>query len=251
MRRCLLVLLNLVLLTLFSLPVLAAEKFTIVTDPWPPYVYSEQGKPVGTDVEVSISILKRLGIDAHIELLPWKRSLALVERKEADAILAASRTAERDEFLFFPNEAVSTGVTVFFQRADQTLQTIDLENPSKLKVGTINGYSYCTELDNSRLIKQSSRVASLEQNFNKLLLGRIDLLVEVGAVGLYSAKSMGISDRIKMIPNARYCAGGNYLAFSKKAGYDDLAKRFGDELARFKKTAEYQAIIGKYGLRSY
>lgn len=80
-RRCLFVLLNLVLLTFFSLPTLAVEKFTIVTDPWPPYAYSEQGKPVGTDVEVSISILEKLGIDADIELLPWKRSLALVERK--------------------------------------------------------------------------------------------------------------------------------------------------------------------------
>lgn len=220
----------------------------IVSDPWPPYVYEEDNKVVGTDAEITTAVLTQMGLKSNISLLPWKRCLGMVKTLKADAILAASITEERKDFLFFPSEPVSTGITVFFKKTSNPLNSINLDNPANLRTGAILGYNYCDTLDNSRLIESASRVATLEQNFKKLLLGRLDLVAEVESVGFFKAKEMNISDQLEIVANARYCAGGNYLAFAKKPAYDELAEKFSVELEKFKSTTTYQKILQKYGL---
>ena len=38
----------------------ANEPFSIVTDPWPPYVYLEEGKAVGIDVDITLAVLNKM-----------------------------------------------------------------------------------------------------------------------------------------------------------------------------------------------
>ena len=54
------------------------EKLRIVTEPWAPYVYVENGQPRGLDYETTAIIFQRLGIDVEWEFLPWKRCLAML-----------------------------------------------------------------------------------------------------------------------------------------------------------------------------
>ena len=227
----------------------ANEALDIVTDLWPPYAYENNNKVVGTDVDVALAVFQKLGVTAKIRLLPWKRCLGLVKNQGADAILAASITEERKEFLYFPSEPISEGVTVFFKKTQNPISSIGLNNNRNLSVGAILGYEYCDELDNSRLLDNASRVLTLEQSFNMLLLGRIDLAVGAELVGFHKAQEMGISDQLTIVGSERYCAGGNYLAFAKKSGYEELALRFSEELTKFKTTDEYKQILGKYGKR--
>ncbi|TNC83081.1 MAG: hypothetical protein C9356_01140 [Oleiphilus sp.] len=224
----------------------AQQSIRIVTAPWAPYAYVENGKVTGTDVDISLAVLKQLGVEASIEMLPWKRALALVKQQEADAVLDASISPERQQFMYFPNEPVSIGTTVFFKRKSNSITSLDLDNASGLSVGAMLGYKYCEELDRSDLIKRASRVATLEQNFKKLLLNRVDLVVEVDAVGLYKIGEMGISNEISIVGNTHYCAGGNYLAFAKTPALKTLAGEFSTALEKFKKTAEYRQILSKY-----
>lgn len=237
-----------ILLSLFNVNCVAAEPaLDIVTDPWPPYAYEENGKVVGTDVEITLAVLERLGVKASIRLLPWKRCLGLIKTQQADAILAASITAEREAFMYFPAEPVSTGVTVFFKDALAPDPEIDLDNKKGLKLGAMLGYKYCQSLDNSRLVKAASRVATMEQNMNMLLLGRVDLVVASESVGSFKAMEMNISDKVSIVAGHRYCEGGNYLAFAKKEGFDALAVRFADALHEFKGSQAYRSILKKYG----
>lgn len=233
---------------LFSInSVWADDVIDIVTDPWPPYAYEKNNKVVGTDVDVTLAVFQKLGIEANVRLLPWKRCLSLVKSQKADAILAASITEERKEFLYFPSEPVSIGTTVFFKKATNPISSIDLDNPNNLSVGALLGYKYCDELDNSRLFENTERVSTFEQSFNMLLLGRIDLAVGVDLVGFHKAWEMGISDQLTIVGSENYCSGGNYLAFAKKNGFDELAVRFSEELKKFKTTDEYKQILSKYG----
>jgi polar amino acid transport system substrate-binding protein len=226
----------------------AENTFRIVTDPWPPYAYMENNRTVGIDVDIALAVLDQMGIKSTIEMLPWKRCLASVENKTADAILSASVTEERKHFLYFPSIPVSKGETVFFQRKPRNIITTSLDDLDGLKVGAMLGYKYCEELDESSLLSGAARVATLEQSFNMLMNDRIDILVEVDAVGIYKAKEMGIIDKISMVSNSRYCSTGNHLAFSKKPGNEAIAERFGIELIKFKATNEYIDILAKYGM---
>jgi len=226
----------------------AKNSFRIVTDQWPPYVYLENDKVVGIDVEIALAVLKRIGIKGNINLLPWKRSLTLVKNLEADAILSAAITNDRKQFLNFPLEPISRGATVFFQRKPRNIIADGLDDLDGLKVGAMLGYKYCDELDRSPVLLSASRVASLDQSFNMLMSDRIDVVVESDAVGMYKIKEMGLLDKISIVNNSSYCSVGNFLAFAKKPGSKVLAENFSAELIKFKTTDEYKEILTKYGM---
>ena len=57
-------LLTILLLSCMSL-LARAEQLRIVTDPWAPYVYEENGQPKGIDYEVTAEVFKRLGVDVR------------------------------------------------------------------------------------------------------------------------------------------------------------------------------------------
>lgn len=225
----------------------ADESLIIVTDPWPPYAYLEEGKATGIDVDIALSVLSQLGMEAIIEIMPWKRSLLHVKAKKADAILSASVTNSRKNFLHFPVEPISSGTTVFFIRSKDEVEIGGLRSLEDLNVVAMLGYKYCPELDSTNLLLSAARVTTLEQSFNMLINERVDLVVAVDAVGLYKAQEMGISDDVKILKSSRFCTVENHLAFAKKSGYDLKAKKFSDALIQFKKTLEYNKILKKYG----
>lgn len=226
----------------------AAEPLLIVTDPWPPYTIDDNGTATGIDVEITQAVFQQLGVDVNIVFYPWKRCLVMVKYKEADAILSASITPERKEFLCFPEEPTSEGITVFFIKEGRKIPFKTLNDLRGLRIGVITGYSYCEELDQAPFIQHAEPVASLTQNFKKLLADRLDVVIEGDKVGYFTAKEMGILDQIDVIPNAAYCYGGNYLAFSKKPGGEKLSSRFSKALKAFKTTDAYKNILKKYGI---
>ncbi|MDX1693116.1 MAG: transporter substrate-binding domain-containing protein [Ketobacteraceae bacterium] len=224
----------------------AGQTIDIVTDSWAPYAFEKDNRVVGSDVDIVREVFRKMGINANIRLLPWKRCINQVKSLQADAILAISVTEERKAFLHYPEEPVSEGVTVFFKKAGSDIRSVNIDNPENLDVGAMLGYHYCEELDDSRLIKNATRVPTLEQLLSMLALGRIDLAVEVELVGMYKARAMGLSDKLSIVADTEYCQGGNYLAFAKKPGYEELATRFAEELKKFKTTDAYQQIIKTY-----
>lgn len=239
----------LILMTCFFSEVFAKEdSLTIVTDSWPPYVIFENDTVSGTDVEITRAVFKNMNIPINIEVMPWKRCVELIKRKKVDAILGISLSEERNAFLHYPNSPISTGTTVFFTRKDPDFSFVNLNQLKDKRAGTILGYRYCETLDNADLIKQAESVSRLEQNFNKLLKGRLDLVVEVDSVGFYTAQKMGISKQISMLADARFCVGGNYLAFSKKQEFEKVAVQFNTALEAFKLTEDYRLILQRYGV---
>lgn len=236
-----------IFILLYATGIWAEEPLVIVTDPWPPYTVEIDGDIRGTDVEITQAVFRQLGIPVNIQFYPWKRCLMMVETQKADAILDASITPERQAFLYFPDEPVSEGITVFFIKKGRTIPFTALDDLNGLRVGAGLGYSYCDDIDQASFMEHAERVPTLEQNFKKLLADRLDVVVEVDAVGYFTAKQMGILDQITIIPHASYCQGGNYLAFSKKSGHDQLASQFSTALQAFKLTDEYTHILQTYG----
>ena len=237
----------LAVILLYAVGLWAEDPLLIVTAPWPPYAIDSDRNISGIDVEITQAVFQELGMSVNIRMYPWKRCLLMIENQNADAILDVSITPERQEYMYFPKEPISEGTTVFFIKADSTIPFTNLEDLNTLRVGTVLGYSYCDDIDQLPFMVRSERVSSLEQNFKKLMAGRLDVVVEVDAVGYYVANQMGISAHIDIIPQALYCQGGNYLAFSHKQDYDQLAIQFSQALEKFKTTDEYKNILKAYG----
>ena len=91
-----------------------AEQLRIVSDPWAPYVYEENGEAKGIDYEVTAEIFRRLGVDVRWEFMPWKRCMLMIEQGLADGVIDIFQNELRSSQLYYPSEPLSVVEFVLF-----------------------------------------------------------------------------------------------------------------------------------------
>lgn len=222
-----------------------AERLRIVTDPWAPYVYEEDGQVKGIDYEVTAEVFKRLGVEVDWQLMPWRRCMLMVDQGLADGVLDIFHSTLRDSQLFYPNEPLSDVEFVLFQANDRRHPVNSLEDLRGLTVGTSAGYDYGTEFLESPLFRREA-APTQEANFGKLQRGRIDLVITDRRVGRFMLARLGLEQQISKLPLI-IRRQSQYLAVRRNAGMDLLAQRFAAELRRFKQEPGYAEIQERYG----
>ncbi|MDR0279164.1 MAG: transporter substrate-binding domain-containing protein [Paucimonas sp.] len=222
-----------------------AEQLRIVTDPWAPYVYEENGEPKGIDYEITAEIFKRLGVDVRWEFMPWKRCMLMLEQGLADGVIDIFQNELRSTQLYYPNEPLSVVEFVLFQANDRPHDIKSLDDLKDLTVGTSAGYDYGAEFMQATAFRREA-APTQEANFGKLQRGRIDLLITDRRVGRYMLAQTGLQDRISELPLV-VSRHKQYLAVRRNAGMDLLAQRFAAELRRFKQEPAYAELQARYG----
>ena len=237
-------LLTVLLLSCMSL-LARAEQLRIVTDPWAPYVYEENGVPKGIDYEVTAEVFRRLGIEVTWEFMPWRRCMLMVDQGLADGVLDIFQTALRSSQLYYPSEPLSEVEFVLFQANARPHAVDSLDDLRGLTVGTSAGYDYGPEFLESPLFRREA-APTQEANFGKLQRGRIDLVVTDRRVGRYMIAQLGLQDQISELPLV-IKRQRQYLAVRRNVGMDLLAQRFAAELRRFKQEPAYAELHARYG----
>ncbi|OIN47504.1 amino acid ABC transporter substrate-binding protein [Pseudomonas azotoformans] len=241
------VILKLLTAALFACLSLAAygEKLRIVTEPWAPYVYEDQGSMRGLDYEATVIVFQRLGVEVEWQFLPWKRCLAMLDQGHADGALDIFHSHERDALLLYPSEPLSEVEFTLFYANERPHPVQSLEDLRGLTVGTSPGYLYGAAFSNSTLFNREP-APSHEANFGKLMLGRIDLVITDRRVGQHVIKALGLEGKVSQAP-AVVSRQPQFLAVRRGAGMDLLVQRFAAELKRFKQEPAYSALSAKYG----
>lgn len=241
------VILKLLTAALFTCLSLAAygEKLRIVTEPWAPYAYDDNGTMRGLDYETTVIVFQRLGVEVQWQFLPWKRCLAMLDQGHADGALDILHSQERDALLLYPSESLSDVEFVLFYANERPHPVEGLEELRGLTVGTSPGYLYDAEFSDSTLFNHEP-APSHEANFGKLMLGRIDLVITDRRVGQHAIKALGLEGKVSQAP-AVVSRQPQFLAVRRGAGMDLLVQRFAAELKRFKQEPAYSALSAKYG----
>jgi len=221
------------------------EKLRIVTEPWAPYVYEENGNFLGLDYETTAIVFKRLGIEVEWQFLPWKRCLSMLETGQADGALDIFHSDERDATLLYPAEPLSEVEFVMFYANARPYPFRTLDDLKGLTIGTSPGYLYSKDFSESPLFTREP-APTHEANFGKLVRGRIDLLITDRRVGQHLLDQLGIRNKITENP-AVISHQSQFLAVRKNAGMDLLVQRFGAELKRFKREPAYAELSARYG----
>ncbi|VVN46659.1 hypothetical protein PS862_03551 [Pseudomonas fluorescens] len=221
------------------------EKLRIVTEPWAPYVYEENGKALGLDYETTAIVFKRLGIEVDWQFLPWKRCLSMLEQGQADGALDIFHSDERDATLLYPSEPLSEVEFVMFYANERPYPFRTLEALRGLTIGTSPGYLYSKDFRESSLFTREP-AASHGANFGKLVRGRIDLLITDRRVGQHLLDELNIRDKITENPLV-ISQQSQFLALRRNAGMDLLVQRFSAELKRFKREPAYAELSARYG----
>ncbi|MEL0169729.1 MAG: transporter substrate-binding domain-containing protein [Pseudomonadaceae bacterium] len=225
---------------------LKAEPLMVVSEPWPPYVFLEEGKLRGIDFEVSDKLLRELGYQPQWRMMPWKRAQHEVLSGKADAILDISANPERVTQYHFPAEPLSLSETVLFYRNSHPFPYNTLDNLRGLRIGVSAGYIYANPDFMQASFFQRELAPSIEANLLMLQHGRVDMSVVNRRAGLYTLHRLGLSDQISFNPEP-LSSGPVYLAFQRRPAMAVLAKRFSDALIQFKQTDDYRQLMAQYG----
>jgi len=146
----------------------------ILTEEYPPFSHSKEGRLTGSSVEVVREILRRLNQPDRIEILPWARAYNLLKTKPNVVLFSTTRTKEREDLFHWvgPLCIVRNG---FYQKKGSNIRIDSLKDAKS--VGSIATYKEdareqmlkswgFTNLDSSK---------SALSNLKKLMSGRVDL----------------------------------------------------------------------------
>lgn len=222
-----------------------AQPLKVCTNEWPPYTLLEDGQVRGIDADLLQLALSNLGVSYEITLEPWRRCLRKMADGKLDILLDAFYSDERAKTMIFPSEPMAESAMVLFHARTRPHNIRSVDDLKGLRVGTEPGYAYSHEAfaTGTHFVREDA--PTLDANIGKLMLGRIDLVITDRAVGLFTAKNLGVQDEIAYSPQPLY-SDHVYAAFSRRSEAAALVPSFERELRRLKQSPEYTAILQRY-----
>lgn len=217
-----------------SIPAFAGQEVHFVADQFPPYYYEKNGQQLGLFCDLIALTFKKMNTPVKISFTPWKRALVMAKNNITDGIMGILKTKERQEWLIYADEPISTTQIVIFYRNGEDFKYKDIESLSGKHVGVIRGYYYGSAFMQSNLFAREE-VDSLNLNFRKLLAGRVDLVAAFKSVGLHVLDKMGLSGKISFSPVPVFQS-DLYLTFTQKEKHKILARKFSEALREIKKS---------------
>ena len=162
------------ILVIFIPQPLPAEKLTILTENLPPLNYVENGKLVGSSVEIVEEIQRRVGSVEPIQVYPWARAYKMALEEENVILFGMTYTEDRSD-LFKWVGPLAAKRDILLARKDAPFSIAGLEDAKKVgRIGTLRD-----DIRGQLLEKQGftnlEPVSDEQQNARKLALGRIDL----------------------------------------------------------------------------
>ena len=228
---------------------------TIATLEYPPWT-GEKLKHDGFVNHVITESFQLMGYTAAYTYLPWKRGLAETRDGKYSALSYVYLSKERGKEFYLSDPISEEKIVLFHLKSNPIRDWTTLDDLKNYKFGATRGYTYTKEFweaaESKRL--EVDETDSDEQNFKKLLAGRIDIFPS-GLVNGYSILKKefdaGTSDLITFHPKPLSQTTG-HLAFSRsRKDSENLLRVFNQGLAELKKRGLYDKfredlLAGKY-----
>jgi len=201
----------------------------------------------GIDMEIAVKVLSNLGVKTKIQLVPFKRALAMLESGDADLTTTLSFREDRDAYLLWSAPYRTDTAYVFYTPKNSTFVPKNLAELSKHKLGLITGFAYPDALGK---IPDLIRVEApdTEKLVTMLLGGRFEVMIVNSIVGKYELTSTGKRNEVQQLgfELRGTDAKGTVMGFSKKKNLGALVVAFNAELKKMKADGSLDKIEGKY-----
>lgn len=173
-------------------------EFEILTEPFYPYQFKEDGTIKGVSVDLLLLMLKRAGSSQgrdDITMLPWARGYFMAQVRENSLLFSTTRTPEREDLFKWVGPIFKN--TMFLIAKKQ--KHIKITHPEELRdytIGTVRddvGELYLKALGVS--ISQFTRNNTNTGNIRMLDLGRVQLVAQSWNLFAQEARSIGLHPR--------------------------------------------------------
>ena len=229
----------------------SAEPLRLAGDDWCPYICPDNPDKPGYLLEALSRILSQA---PAFEPLPWPRALQMAREGLVDGVVGAY--PEESENLVIGQEPIGWVTMRFYTRTDSPWH---YQGPASLddqSIGLAQGYSYGAELDawrDSHLddheqVQVLSGERVLERNIQKLLLGRISVLLEDSQIVEHYLQRHRLSGQIRA---AGQLADKRPMYVALNPRLESVRERLDeldDGLREFRRSEQWKPLMQGYGV---
>ena len=237
-----------VLLTLaLAAPAVPWRGFTVLTEEFPPYNFTQDGTVRGISTDILVKTLLAAGFPAEAErfqVLPWARAYNQTLHNPGALLYSVTRTPER-ESLFKWVGPIAPNRNVLIARKDRRLVLKSLKDAHRLRVGAIR-----EDAGEQLLLARGFPAGQIDlasdarTNLLKLDSGRIDLFAYPETVFKWVARQEGRNcDDYETV----FVLHDGYVYFAlNKETPGEIAHALQKALDGLKESGEVQAVIDRY-----
>jgi polar amino acid transport system substrate-binding protein len=232
----------------------AQEKsVAIAADPWCPHTCSAKDVRPGYMIEVARQAFTDRGWRVTYKTAAWSRVMHDVKAGKIDGAVGALRGESAGMTLHA--EPLGRQSNVFVVRADDPWTLQGLVSVKGRVVGSIKDYSYSEEIDDwlaggHTQVQALGGENALGRNLQKLLSGRVDVVVEDEAVLLHTIKAGGLADKVRVA--GRMPGGDLFIAFtSAEHRGARMAEVLDQGIRDMRSSGQLRRILDGYGLKDW
>ncbi len=231
----------------YSTAVLPSQQtILLVTEQWPPFNYSEDGKLKGFSVEVVQQMMILMDYNYPINLLPSMRSTRVLATRPNTLMFSLFKTPEREHQYKWVGPLVETEV-YFYKRKNSKIKADTLDDLKRLnRIGTRHAGIIVERLQELGFTNLDSTATTSMQIYKMLSAGRFDVAISDSDLGvMYNLNKLNIDkNTLEKIPLVIFKS-ELYLAANKNIP-DHEIQRWQSALDTLKNNGDYQRILDKY-----
>lgn len=216
----------------------------ILTEEFPPYNFTKDGKVSGVSTEIVREILKRIDHPDNIKVHSWALAYKLIQKKDNIVLYSTVRSKSREN-LFKWVGPIAINKEVFFSKKGSGILIKSLDDARKVKSIGVHSHDYAELFLKEKGFNNLDIVHDPELNSRKLAAGRIKLWMINEIVGVFLAKEAGVIEKIEKVYEIK--TEELYLAFSRKIP-DAVIEKWQKKLEEIKSDGSYDRILTKYGI---
>jgi len=226
----------------------AEETIRLASGEWPPY-QSEELKYAGVASRIVTEAFALEGIKVEFGYFPWKRSYKLAETGQWDGTFLWFDTPERRE-IFYISDPVMDIQYVFFHLKSYSFDWNTIDDLKGIEIGATAEYDMGKEFQSAEKAGEIKvqRVPTDEQNFKKLLLGRIQIFPCDSEAGYAMIQKNLTPDQIELFthhPKPVKADPHNLLLSKKVERNKRMIELFNKGLKQLKESGKFDQYIAE------
>ena len=225
-----------------------AQSIQVVTEEYPPFNYSEDGKVVGFCTDVVEEILKRAKVEYSIHSYPWAKSYKIAQTQPNVLIYSIGRNVEREPLFKWVDVIARTEVYFFKLKSRVDIKIKTFDDVRKYKIGAVRDDFRAQWLMKQGMLDQLTLVSDDRQNMRNLFERKIDIF-PIGELVAYNiAHQEGRAfNNLEKTMYIKDMSADLYMAFSKQTP-DVIVEKCKKALFEIKKDGTYEKIKSKYAI---
>ncbi len=191
-------------------------------------------------------VADRLDLSVEMRLAPFARRMCWMKTGKIDLMGGLLKRKEREAYIYFVTPPyVAENRKVFYMRRGDESRLTCYEDLYQMIIGTKIGSRYFPRFDNDRRLKKEP-VGNVEQNFQKLLAGRIDVVIYGNRSGHSILVEMGIVDQVRTSRYAYTQINPVYIGISRSSPLMAQKDRIENGIRQMVDGGEMARIIRDY-----